>query len=789
MSSPVSAIPNLCADDVLAFSDTELVQYMTQNRRQDGGFDLEFDGWEKLPKEQREQLAERLRVGAQKVNDAVQSRPVDPDQLAARLQGVADSEDAAPQAVSTRSRYERTPTEDVDFDVELKRKETIAYNALVTDGCVPVYPISRLDEVCNGLEEYLEILQPWKDPSVLYRWHHVFQNQLWRWKKFRRWQQDNREPDEEQEFAAYLEEQKRQDAEGTESEPTASQYLEHLRERYERRQRHYGHNDGDEGFAAYVEEKKQKKMQYGFPWPGMSEDEYMQILRNDFKKKQTQEGIDAGDEGFAAFVEKHKRDNIVARRRWPGMTEDEYREMQWKRFNEEEDDRYWYQFYWLRDDHGRGGFTEYVAEAKRRLARHGFTKAFEFDRDPTRQDKLTTWIEYLNYEYSWLDKHRRYLTKLQPAYDKGWQKVVDSGVLRHGETAAGFCNIESAFRRQSEEDAVKKAFEDAKQAGTAILEKAMNDPEFRSKHPKPLRVQMMRQAAFKIKAMQDTLTEVKRRSHLISGFVQGVSDHRATTKDLTIQKIRLQWAKEQISLIEAEARDAGLVANGLHSRGRTKRRSEGDQDDNTTDRRRKRRKQSHPTHSSPDILGPYTHAKASEHGGLAIPGDGEPHKEFRGDRQASTKRTKVQKQPEATTTTSTSTSRASNHPATVAYPGNHSRKTRLPSTRQAPSPSRSTLIGPALKAKASRDPPRAADHPTPAIRKPRRPINETPAVNQPPLRQLRPRQERKATRNPIDLGSEQGRKSRKKQGQRHCVGHPEHGRPLRRSARIAALQT
>lgn len=61
MSSPVSAIPNLCVDDVLAFSDTELVQYMTQNRRQDGGFDLEFDGWEKLPIEQREQLAERLR--------------------------------------------------------------------------------------------------------------------------------------------------------------------------------------------------------------------------------------------------------------------------------------------------------------------------------------------------------------------------------------------------------------------------------------------------------------------------------------------------------------------------------------------------------------------------------------------------------------------------------------------------------------------------------------------------------------------------------------------------------
>lgn len=104
-------------------------------------------------------------------------------------------------------------------------------------------------------------------------------------------------------------------------------------------------------------------------------------------------------------------------------------------------------------------------------------------------------------------------------YDKGWQKLVDLGVLRYGETVVGFCNIESAFQRQSEEDAAKKAFKDAKQAGTAILEKAMNDLEFRSKHLKPLCVQMMRQAAFKIKAMQDTLTEVMRRGDLISEFV------------------------------------------------------------------------------------------------------------------------------------------------------------------------------------------------------------------------------------------------------------------------------
>lgn len=49
------------AYDVLAFSDAELVQYMTQNRRPDGGFDLDPAGWDALPRDQRERLAERLK--------------------------------------------------------------------------------------------------------------------------------------------------------------------------------------------------------------------------------------------------------------------------------------------------------------------------------------------------------------------------------------------------------------------------------------------------------------------------------------------------------------------------------------------------------------------------------------------------------------------------------------------------------------------------------------------------------------------------------------------------------
>jgi hypothetical protein len=61
MASCESSTVKLSVDDIFAFSDVELVQYMKQNRRSDGGFCLEVDGWENLPADQRNKLAEILK--------------------------------------------------------------------------------------------------------------------------------------------------------------------------------------------------------------------------------------------------------------------------------------------------------------------------------------------------------------------------------------------------------------------------------------------------------------------------------------------------------------------------------------------------------------------------------------------------------------------------------------------------------------------------------------------------------------------------------------------------------
>lgn len=56
-----------------------------------------------------------------------------------------------------------------------------------------------------------------------------------------------------------------------------------------------------------------------------------------------------------------------------------------------------------RNEAGEAGFPSYADAVKRRLARHGFTRPFQLKEDANQQDELTTWIEYLNYEYFLLD--------------------------------------------------------------------------------------------------------------------------------------------------------------------------------------------------------------------------------------------------------------------------------------------------------------------------------------------------------------------------------------------------
>lgn len=82
--------------------------------------------------------------------------------------------------------------------------------------------------------------------------------------------------------------------------------------------------------------------------------------------------------------------------------------------------------------------------------------AIRTDRDHTRQDTLTTWVVYLAYEYRFQDQDASYIKFSQCRHDEAWEKLVDSSVLRNGETYGAVCDIERVLRDGSEEGKAEK---------------------------------------------------------------------------------------------------------------------------------------------------------------------------------------------------------------------------------------------------------------------------------------------------------------------------------------------
>ncbi len=109
------------------------------------------------------------------------------------------------------------------------------------------------------------------------------------------------------------------------------------------------------------------------------------------------------------------------------------------------------------------GFPEYFEALKERLTRHGFTRIFQLDEDLARQDRLTTWIEYLGYEY-WFQDQYTISKRQQQRYDDAWKKLVGSKVLRPGECEENLFGFDTTLQHANEEERAKKALDSAESA-------------------------------------------------------------------------------------------------------------------------------------------------------------------------------------------------------------------------------------------------------------------------------------------------------------------------------------
>lgn len=245
-----------------------------------------------------------------------------------------------------------------------------------------------------------------------------------------------------------------------------------------------------------------------------------------------------------------------------------------------------------RTNRDQGRFPIYNNTVERSLARHGFTRPFKLDEDPERQDKLTTWIEYLDYEYWLYDKDMRIVKRLQPQYDAAWKELVDSQVLRPFETEEFICDVDSAFQRGSEEERAEKAVE-ATRVGVASAERAISDPR-RSHLSQQALQQRLATAESKLDAANKSLESIKRRNDLVHEFLETVKlplvSYVSRKDDAEWRSILLRWILQQIPIIERELNHAKVAENDLGGKDAgVKRTSKRDRADESSEGRQAKR--------------------------------------------------------------------------------------------------------------------------------------------------------------------------------------------------------
>ncbi|PGH32994.1 hypothetical protein GX50_04209 [[Emmonsia] crescens] len=441
MTFPWSTSPKLQARDIVAFDDSELDQYLEKTGRI-----VSVEDPHNLP----EEFIQRLRDRVTNASEAVKSRPVDLDQVAARLLEVTTEHEPPTEPVVPRPRpieYEKEPipegkcrkeerpssvsTETFDEEEDrrqLLREETEAYHALVEDGGRPSHPLNLPHDIFKDPGEYQQIVSFWKGRNG--QNESLFTSQMSRWKDFRKFQRFMRERNIEDERVIHI---------------------------------YSGHS------------------------------------HSEFRRWSTFVGRQQPVEGE------------------------------------------------------EGRFPIHSRAVKDRLTKHGFTRTFQLDEDPTTQDRLTTWIEYLAYEYWWYDRFA--LSERQQQWlDDKWKKVVDGQVLKPVETQKSVCDFESIVLRYKELEQSREALAVANSA-VVLARKAISDPQ-NSRHPLKEPEQRLLETQSKLAAAEEKNIFIERRYKLISDFNKDTGNIQIAKESADRHTILLRWILEQLPMVVLEMKQS-----------------------------------------------------------------------------------------------------------------------------------------------------------------------------------------------------------------------------------------
>jgi hypothetical protein len=193
----------------------------------------------------------------------------------------------------------------------------------------------------------------------------------------------------------------------------------------------------------------------------------------------------------------------------------------------------------LSDDHG---FPAYRKAVKRRLAPYKFSRPLQLTKNPRKQTEWSTWLEYLNFEQWWLERHTTAREPHERPYNQAWKRLFEA-VPSLPQERSGLNSTKGNYNSQSLACAVPASG--------------------------PLRIrqpcQNMKTVALteQLASAQDELATAKK---IISDFMRDTAHYRRAETAINSQKHRVQWVLKEARVMEAEAmRQRETAKNNLRS--------------------------------------------------------------------------------------------------------------------------------------------------------------------------------------------------------------------------------
>ncbi|KAF9772830.1 hypothetical protein IL306_009429 [Fusarium sp. DS 682] len=214
----------------------------------------------------------------------------------------------------------------------------------------------------------------------------------------------------------------------------------------------------------------------------------------------------------------------------------------------------WNQFcrYQLRVRRNRDAFDEYLTRCTNCVFRQSLTTPLHMKQDPTDQDPLSQWLEYLCFEvserkrYSWYKRYHQ-------QYESAWQTLVDSKVLRPDETRDKIEDAEYTSWSDGEKTRLRQAVEVAS-SNVLLAERDLLNPCVRG----PVAQRKLFEAQAELDSAIEAFDHFQCRKDAIKAFIETTSAYREARRGDRRHRVLLRWMRQQVPLIE---KDLGLPSS------------------------------------------------------------------------------------------------------------------------------------------------------------------------------------------------------------------------------------